>query len=51
MDFGSCTLHSWNDADGDEAEPKMGRLVNEKLEPLGPPSRNRRRAVDLLWDG
>jgi len=51
MDFGTCTLHSWNDAPDDEAEPKMGRLVNDKVEPLGPqPTRNARRAIDLLWD-
>lgn len=30
---GTCTVHSWNDgAEDDEAEPKMGLRVNEKLE-------------------
>lgn len=33
MSTGTCTLHSWNDgAEDDEAEPKMGLRVNEKLE-------------------
>lgn len=31
--MGTCTTHSWNDgAKGDEAEPKMGSRVNERLE-------------------
>lgn len=30
---GTCTVHSWNDgAEEDEAEPKMGLRVNQKLE-------------------
>jgi WD repeat-containing protein 23 len=33
MSTGTCTVHSWNDgADEDEAEPKMGLRVNQKLE-------------------
>ncbi|KAH8667425.1 WD40-repeat-containing domain protein [Tricladium varicosporioides] len=33
MSTGTCTLHSWNDGvEDDEAEPKMGLRVNEKLE-------------------
>ena len=33
MNKGTCTVHSWNDgAEDDEAEPKMGLRVNEKLE-------------------
>ena len=33
MSTGTCTLHSWNDgAEEDEAEPKMGLRVNQKLE-------------------
>jgi WD repeat-containing protein 23 len=29
---GTCTVHSWNDGvDEDEAEPKMGLRVNQKL--------------------
>ena len=32
MEGGSCTVHSWNDgAEDDEAEPKMGYRVNERL--------------------
>ncbi|KAF2839108.1 WD40 repeat-like protein [Patellaria atrata CBS 101060] len=31
--LGTCTVHSWNDGnEDDEAEPKMGRRVNAKLE-------------------
>lgn len=46
MSTGTCTVHSWNDgAEEDEAEPKMGLRVNQKLEvdPLlyaSPPSVN-----------
>lgn len=33
MSKGTCTIHSWNDgAEDDEAEPKMGLRVNERLE-------------------
>ncbi|KAL5331480.1 hypothetical protein ACEPPN_001011 [Leptodophora sp. 'Broadleaf-Isolate-01'] len=33
MQHGTCTVHSWNDgAEDDEAEPKMGLRVNQKLE-------------------
>ncbi|PMD57470.1 WD40 repeat-like protein [Hyaloscypha bicolor E] len=33
MSTGTCTTHSWNDgAKDDDAEPKMGARVNEKLE-------------------
>ncbi|KAL2065419.1 hypothetical protein VTL71DRAFT_3089 [Oculimacula yallundae] len=33
MHNGTCTVHSWNDgAEDDEAEPKMGLRVNQKLE-------------------
>ena len=33
MSTGTCTLHSWADgADDDEAEPKMGMRVDERLE-------------------
>jgi WD repeat-containing protein 23 len=33
MSTGTCTAHSWNDgAEDDDAEPKMGARVNEKLE-------------------
>ena len=33
MSTGTCTIHSWNDgAEEDEAEPKMGLRVNQKLE-------------------
>lgn len=33
MSTGTCTVHSWNDgAEEDEAEPKMGLRVNQKLE-------------------
>ncbi|KAK0749466.1 WD40-repeat-containing domain protein [Schizothecium vesticola] len=31
---GTATLHSYNEGDFDEAEPKMGRSVDEKLAPL-----------------
>ena len=31
MTWGTCTLHSFNYSKDDEAEPKMGRSVNEKL--------------------
>ena len=30
---GTCTIHSWNDgAEDDEAEPKMGRRVDQQLQ-------------------
>lgn len=33
MNTGTCSVHSWNDgAEEDEAEPKMGLRVNQKLE-------------------
>lgn len=33
MSTGTCTAHSWNDgAEEDEAEPKMGLRVNQKLQ-------------------
>jgi len=33
MSTGTCTVHSWNDgAEEDEAEPKMGLRVNQKLD-------------------
>lgn len=33
MSTGTCTTHSWNDgAKDDEAEPKMGLSVNERLQ-------------------
>ncbi|KAG9240177.1 WD40-repeat-containing domain protein [Calycina marina] len=33
MSTGTCTVHSWNDgAEKDEADPKMGYRVNQKLE-------------------
>ena len=33
MQNGTCTVHSWNDgAEDDEAEPKMGLRVNQRLE-------------------
>lgn len=33
MSTGTCTLHSWNDgAEDDEAEPKMGTRVDQKLD-------------------
>ena len=33
MSTGTCTTHSWNDdEDEDEAEPKMGRRVDQRLE-------------------
>ena len=33
MSTGTCTAHSWNDgAPEDEAEPKMGLRVNQKLQ-------------------
>lgn len=33
MARGSCTVHIWNDsAEGDEADPKAGTRVNERLE-------------------
>jgi WD repeat-containing protein 23 len=32
MSSGTCTVHSWNDgAEDDEAEPKMGLRVNQRL--------------------
>jgi DDB1- and CUL4-associated factor 11 len=31
---GTATLHSYNEGDFDEAEPKMGRSVDERLAPL-----------------
>ncbi|KAF9872241.1 WD repeat protein [Colletotrichum karsti] len=35
MAHGSCTLHSYNEAEEDEADPEMGRNVDEKLRPVG----------------
>ncbi|KAK2058486.1 WD domain-containing protein [Colletotrichum caudatum] len=35
MAHGTCTLHSYNEAEDDEAEPPMGRSVDEKLRPVG----------------
>jgi WD repeat-containing protein 23 len=33
MDGGTVTVHSWNDgADDDEAEPKMGLCVDDRLQ-------------------
>jgi WD repeat-containing protein 23 len=33
MSTGTCTVHSWNDgAEDDEAEPKMGLRVDQKLD-------------------
>lgn len=33
MSTGTCTTHSWNDgAEDDDADPKMGLRVNERLE-------------------
>ena len=33
MSTGTCTIHSWNDgAEDDEAEPKMGLRVDQKLD-------------------
>lgn len=31
MNFGTVTVHSYNDAPEDEAEPKMGLMVNDQL--------------------
>ncbi|KAI9163495.1 WD40 domain protein [Paramyrothecium foliicola] len=33
MGRGTCSLHSFNEADGDEGEPRMGRSVDEMLRP------------------
>ncbi|KAK1997424.1 WD domain-containing protein [Colletotrichum falcatum] len=35
MAHGTCTLHSYNEAEEDEAEPLMGRSVDERLRPVG----------------
>ena len=35
MHSGTATLHSYNEGDFDEAEPKMGLSVDEKLVPIG----------------
>lgn len=33
MSTGTCTVHSWNDgAKDDEAEPRLGLRLNQKLE-------------------
>ncbi len=34
MDFGTCTVHSYNESPDDDSEPKMGRVVDEKLNDL-----------------
>ncbi len=34
MDFGTASVHSFNEAPVDEAEPPMGRQVNERLAPF-----------------
>ena len=34
MDAGTATIHSYNELEADEGDPKMGRSVNEKLEPM-----------------
>lgn len=37
MDNGTCSIHSWNDgAEEDEAEPRMGLVVDSKLEHTDP---------------
>lgn len=35
MAHGTCTLHSYNEAEEDEAEAEMGRSVDERLRPVG----------------
>jgi hypothetical protein len=52
LEFGTCTLHSYNEARDDEAEPKMGRRVDEKLAPLSSRETGFRRGHvrDVLWD-
>ncbi|KAK1838671.1 WD repeat protein [Colletotrichum chrysophilum] len=35
MAHGTCTLHSYNETEDDEAEPEMGRSLDEKLRPVG----------------
>ena len=52
MDQGTCSVHSWNEAQDqeDEAEPKMGLRVNEKLVPVTG-SFQGRSAVPLGHDG
>ena len=33
MSTGTCTVHSWNDgAEDDEADPRMGARVDQRLE-------------------
>lgn len=32
--MGTVSLHSFNEADSDEAEPNMGLSYNEKLKPV-----------------
>lgn len=53
MDFGTCTVHSWNDSNEDEAEPKMGWRVDEKLRPCDtrdPRAPDPPNLVNLFWD-
>jgi len=49
MDFGTCTVHSYNEALDDEADPKMGRLVDEKLNGFEPPVAPHRHGHLMLW--
>lgn len=51
MDFGTCTLHSYNEGDEDEVEPKMGRQVDDKLAPVerSYARSSNRGSVDQLW--
>jgi len=59
MSSGTCTVHSWNDgAEDDEAEPKMGLRVDQKLNtsdefyrvPANPPTRRRRFGLRSVRD-
>jgi len=50
-DSGTCSVHSFNEAPEDEAEPKMGRQVDDKLRPTNPATGFSRSSVlGLLWE-
>ncbi len=51
MDFGTCSLHSFYEGNDDEAEPKLGKHVDEKLQEMeSPPVSQRYRHVFLEGD-
>jgi hypothetical protein len=50
MDFGTCSVHSWNDSNEDEGDPGMGRVVDEKLQRVDDDWVTRRLSRRGIWD-